>query len=66
MFHSIILVLLGAAFLGHNLGWWPNLYTLLSLWWPLILIVVGIAGLSGLRTPRCGKKSRYTHEQGEN
>lgn len=40
---SLILILIGVYFLGHEFGWWSA--ALLSRGWPLILIAVGIAGL---------------------
>ena len=43
---AIILIVLGALFLASNLGYVPRLGELLRVWWPLILIVVGIAMLS--------------------
>ena len=37
------LVVLGIWFLGRNLGWFTlNVVELLSTWWPLLLIAVGI------------------------
>ncbi|QLI80536.1 hypothetical protein HZU75_02720 [Chitinibacter fontanus] len=50
MRHSLILVLLGGLFLGVNLGWWPNVLSLLATWWPLILIALGLAGLIAPKT----------------
>jgi ribose/xylose/arabinose/galactoside ABC-type transport system permease subunit len=43
----IVLVVLGLLFLAHNLDFiqWKQLRDLLSTWWPLILIAVGIAQL---------------------
>jgi hypothetical protein len=38
----IILIVLGALFLLSNLGFIPQLRHLLSQWWPLILIAVGV------------------------
>jgi hypothetical protein len=40
-----ILILLGVLFLLSNLGMIPRLGPLLHQWWPLILIVVGVAML---------------------
>ncbi|WP_047395151.1 LiaI-LiaF-like domain-containing protein [Chitinibacter sp. ZOR0017] len=62
MKHAFILILLGVAFLGHNLGLWPNLFSLLSVWWPLILIAVGIAGLLAPR--RSEHHCTHPREQG--
>jgi len=42
---ALILILLGALFLVSNLGLVPRLGPLLHQWWPLILIVVGVAML---------------------
>jgi len=46
MLWPLILILLGALFLLHNLGVLPlgALKQLLATWWPLILIAVGVAG----------------------
>jgi len=44
----VILIILGVAFLAHNLGFVPFhvLRELISTWWPLILIAVGVSGLT--------------------
>ena len=42
---AAILILLGVLFLLSNLGLIPRLGPLLHQWWPLILIVVGVAML---------------------
>jgi hypothetical protein len=42
---AIILIVIGALFLLSNLGWLPKLGPLIAQWWPLILIVVGVAML---------------------
>ncbi len=41
---AIILIVLGAVFLGVNLGYIPAvpLKALLAQWWPAILIVLGV------------------------
>jgi len=39
---ALILIVLGALFLAANLGWIPRIGPLLAVWWPLILIVVGV------------------------
>jgi hypothetical protein len=39
----LILIVLGALFLLSNLGLIPRLGPLLHQWWPVILIVVGVA-----------------------
>ncbi|WP_348945498.1 DUF5668 domain-containing protein [Chitinibacter sp. FCG-7] len=62
MRHSIILLLIGAVFLGVNLGWWPGVMNLLATWWPLILIAVGISGLIRHKENRT---CRHPHHQGE-
>ncbi|WP_410499108.1 LiaI-LiaF-like domain-containing protein [Chitinibacter sp. S2-10] len=59
MHHSIILLIIGGLFLGINLGWWPNALSLLSTWWPLILIAVGIAGLLKPESIRCGRRDKH-------
>ena len=41
----IILIVLGLLFLLSNLGWVPHIGRLLITWWPLILIIVGVAML---------------------
>ena len=43
----VILIVLGTAFLAHNLGLVPFdvLRDLIATWWPLILIAVGVSGL---------------------
>ena len=41
---ALILIALGILFLAHNLGWTDlDLSRLLSTWWPLILIAVGVS-----------------------
>jgi hypothetical protein len=42
------LVLIGLAFLGNALGWLSD--TLLTLSWPTLLVIAGLAKLTG---PRC-------------
>jgi ABC-type multidrug transport system permease subunit len=39
---AYILIGLGILFLLSNLGWIPPIRLLVSQWWPLILIIVGI------------------------
>jgi hypothetical protein len=43
----IVLIIVGALFLAHNLGWlaFAQLRDLIGTWWPLILIALGIGGL---------------------
>ena len=40
----MVLVILGILFLAHNLDFiqWRQLREILSTWWPLILIAVGV------------------------
>jgi hypothetical protein len=47
-FGAIVLILIGAIFLLINLGIMPvaELRALLSKWWPVILIVIGVWQLS--------------------
>lgn len=41
---ALILIALGLLFLARNLGWTDlDLSRLLSTWWPLILIAVGVS-----------------------
>ena len=44
----ITLIVVGILFLAYNLGFlqFHQLKELISTWWPLILIAVGIAGLA--------------------
>ena len=39
---AYILIGLGIIFLLSNLGWLPPIRLLMSQWWPLILIIVGV------------------------
>jgi hypothetical protein len=43
----ILLIVVGVLFLAYNLGFlrFSQLKELISTWWPLILIALGIAGL---------------------
>lgn len=43
-FWSVLMILVGAVFLGVNLG---VLSRELARYWPLILVVIGLVGLSG-------------------
>jgi sulfite exporter TauE/SafE len=47
----MLLVILGLLFLAHNLEFlqWRQLRELLSTWWPLILIALGLAQLARRR-----------------
>jgi antibiotic biosynthesis monooxygenase (ABM) superfamily enzyme len=40
---AIVLIVLGVVLLLHNHGLMPQLGPLMHEWWPLILIVVGVA-----------------------
>jgi membrane-bound ClpP family serine protease len=40
---AVVLIVLGVVFLAANHGWIPNIGVLLVRWWPLILIIVGVA-----------------------
>lgn len=42
---AVILIAIGTYFLLQKQGWLPNLGPLLSEWWPLILIVIGVSML---------------------
>jgi len=42
---ALILIALGVIFLLSNLGLLPRLGPLFAQWWPVILIVVGVAML---------------------
>jgi hypothetical protein len=42
---ALILIIVGVVFLLSNLGMLPRLGPLFAQWWPVILIVVGIAML---------------------
>jgi len=52
---GIILIVIGLAFLAHNLGVLP--WGWLRDWWPLILIVVGVWSLLSHPQRRRGKSS---------
>ena len=39
---AYILIILGIIFLLSNLGWLPPVRLLMSQWWPIILIIVGV------------------------
>ena len=47
----MVLVVLGVLFLAHNLDFiqWKQLRDILSTWWPVILIALGLAQLSRRR-----------------
>ena len=44
-FTAYALILTGTYFLLSKLGWIPHLGPLFSEWWPVILIVIGVAML---------------------
>jgi hypothetical protein len=39
----IILIALGVYFLALKQGWVPNFGSIISEWWPVILIVIGVS-----------------------
>lgn len=39
---AVILIVVGVLFLLANFGWIPRIGPLLAMWWPAILIVVGV------------------------
>jgi hypothetical protein len=43
---AYLLIILGVFFLLLNFGWLPRLGPLVSKWWPLILIIMGVFLLS--------------------
>jgi hypothetical protein len=43
---AYILIIIGVLFLLSNLGWLPRLAPLMSRWWPLILIIIGVLALA--------------------
>ena len=49
----VVLIVLGLAFLAHNLGFiqWRELRDFLGTWWPVILIALGAAQLARRRKP---------------
>lgn len=42
---AVALIATGTYFLLQKQGWMPNLGPLLAEWWPVILIVIGVAML---------------------
>ncbi len=40
---AYVLIAVGVYFLMQKQGWLPNLRPLLSEWWPVILIIIGVA-----------------------
>lgn len=40
---AVILIVIGVLFLLSNLGWIPRIGPLLAVWWPAILIVIGVS-----------------------
>ena len=52
-FGAIVLIVIGALALAHNLGYLDiNLAQLMRTWWPLILIALGIGFLRPTPTAR--------------
>ncbi|WP_217390160.1 LiaF transmembrane domain-containing protein [Deefgea piscis] len=41
-FSALLLVALGLLFLAHNFGFLPSFGQMWALWWPLVLIIVGV------------------------
>ena len=39
---ALVLIVLGVLFLLSNFGWIPRLGPLFAVWWPAILIIVGV------------------------
>ncbi|HWS40537.1 MAG TPA: DUF5668 domain-containing protein [Arenimonas sp.] len=39
----IILIALGVYFLALKQGWVPNFGSIISEWWPVILIIIGVS-----------------------
>lgn len=55
-FAASVLVVIGAVALGMNLGWFDlDLVGLARTWWPLLLIVLGVALFL---TPEAGGKRK--------
>jgi len=44
-FGAIVLIALGTYFLLSKHGWLPNLGSIISEWWPVILILLGVSML---------------------
>lgn len=44
-FGAIVLIALGTYFLLSKHGWLPNLGSIISEWWPVLLILVGLSML---------------------
>ena len=42
---AILLIALGTYFLLSKHGWLPNLGSIISEWWPVVLIIVGVSML---------------------
>jgi Domain of unknown function (DUF5668) len=43
-FAALVLILVGVAFLASNLGWLNfSMLEVLRVWWPVVLIVLGVA-----------------------
>lgn len=43
-FAALVLILVGVAFLVSNLGWLNfSMLEVLRVWWPVVLIVLGVA-----------------------
>jgi hypothetical protein len=44
-FGAIVLIALGTYFLLSKHGWLPNLGSIISEWWPVLLILLGVSML---------------------
>jgi hypothetical protein len=44
-FGAIVLIALGTYFLLAKHGWLPNLGSIISEWWPVLLILLGLSML---------------------
>ncbi|HEX2711086.1 MAG TPA: DUF5668 domain-containing protein, partial [Candidatus Acidoferrales bacterium] len=67
IFGGLLLILLGALLLLHNLrGYFPDLLGLFSRWWPVLLILWGLAKLyDHLMAQRTGQAAPRTISRGD-
>lgn len=49
---AYVLIGLGTFFLLRKQGWVPNLGPLLTEWWPVVLIIIGVAMIVQRRSRR--------------
>ena len=56
----VILIVIGLMFLLSNLGLIPHVGQLIATWWPLILIIVGVALLIERNAIRSDRDDRNT------